>query len=86
MASAGTHYMQKSRKQRVIVCEELNFVWDAPELKEIAKYWELSGDIRLIAKHFDRDPDEVLIALIHLARKDKITRREGGLLLEHRFK
>ncbi|MEH7392430.1 hypothetical protein [Bacillus sp. JJ1474] len=85
MASAlsGNHYMQKSRKKRVIVCEELNFVWDAPELKEIARLWEQSADVRLIANRFDRDPDEVLFALIHLARRDKITGREGSLLLEY---
>lgn len=82
-ALSGNHYMQKSRKKRVIVCEELNFVWDAPELKEMAGLWEKNADVWLIAKHFDRDPDEVLFALIHLARNDKITRRSGGLLLEH---
>jgi hypothetical protein len=81
-ASSGDHYMQASRKKRVIVCEEMNFVWDEPELKEIIEMWSEGADVRVIAKRFERDPDEVLFALIHLARKKKITRRKGGLLLE----
>ncbi|MFE8697948.1 hypothetical protein ACFYKT_16525 [Cytobacillus sp. FJAT-53684] len=81
-AASGDHYMKISRKKRVIVCEEMNFVWDEPELIYITEMWSEGADVRLIANRFDRDPDEVLFALIHLARQDKITRRKGGLFIE----
>ncbi|TCJ01345.1 hypothetical protein [Cytobacillus praedii] len=82
MAFHKQSILRNPRKNRVVVLEDLNFFWDEPELKELPECWELGGDVRLVALHFDRDPDEVLMALIHLARKDKITRRKGGLLLE----
>lgn len=72
--------LRESRKKRVIVCEDLNFIWDEPELREIAKMWSNGEDVRKISEHFERDADEVLFALIHLARKDRIQRRKGGLL------
>jgi len=69
----------KARKKRVCACEELNFWWDEPELDEMAKMWESGSSVLTIAKHFKRrDPDEVFIALFHLARKDKITDRFTG--------
>ncbi|MED3549984.1 hypothetical protein [Cytobacillus praedii] len=74
--------LREPRKKRIIVCEDLNFFWDEPELKEVTKMWELGEDVRMIGRSFDRDPDEILFALIHLARRDRIQRREGGLLLE----
>jgi hypothetical protein len=71
-----------ARKNRIIVCEELNFVWDEPELKQLAMMWKRGDCLELMGKYFDRDPDEVLIALVHLARNDKIHRRKGGLYSE----
>lgn len=73
--------LKNPRKKRVIVCEDLNFFWDEPELKEVIKMWEHGADVRMIGRHFDRDPDEILFALIHLARRGRIVRRKGGLLL-----
>jgi hypothetical protein len=67
---------RKARKNRVIVLEEMNFVWDEPELEEMAQMWESGSSVFQIAKHFNgRDPDEVFLALFHLARQEKITDR-----------
>jgi hypothetical protein len=41
--------------------------------------WTRGTSVDIIARHFERDPDEVLIALIHLAREDKIKARKSGL-------
>jgi dimeric dUTPase (all-alpha-NTP-PPase superfamily) len=69
-----------ARKKRVIVLEEMNFVWDEPELEEMAQMWESGSSVFQIAKHFKReDPDEVILAVMHLARKEKIAARESGL-------
>lgn len=64
---------------RVIVCEDLNFFWDEPELKTLVRMWDVGVSVAEIAQHFKRDPDEVRIALIHLAREKKIGSRKGGL-------
>lgn len=69
-----------ARQNRVIVCEDMNFFWDEPELKDLKKMWDLTLSMEYMAEYFDRDPDEVLFALVHLARLDKIDRRKGGLL------
>jgi predicted regulator of amino acid metabolism with ACT domain len=71
---------RKARLNRIIVCENMNFIWDDPELKEIAEMWKLNLSIEYMANHFERDPDEVIIAIIHLAREDKIIRRKEGLI------
>ncbi|MDD9312674.1 hypothetical protein PUS82_15470 [Cytobacillus firmus] len=75
------HKLRDSRKKRVIVLEELNFLWDAPELAEVTDMWMQGEGIQDIAKYFDRDPDEIILALMHLARSDRISQRKGGLLL-----
>ncbi|MBM4762735.1 hypothetical protein [Bacillus sp. B15-48] len=71
-----------ARKNRVIVLEDMDFLWDEPELNELADLWERGISIKQMAYRFDReDPDEVILALLHLAREDRIRRRKGGLLL-----
>lgn len=67
------------RKNRVIVLEDLNFVWDGSELYALRKLWNKGRSIEHISDHFHRDPDEILLALIHLAREDRIEARKGGL-------
>jgi hypothetical protein len=68
-----------ARKNRIIVLEEMNFVWDKHQLNELSEMWADGESIEGIAEHFDRDPDEILLALIHIAREDKITARRTGL-------
>lgn len=69
----------EARHNRILVLEELDFVWDEPELKRIIRMWECEMSVQHIAERFNRDADEILLALIHLARKEKINRRIGGL-------
>jgi hypothetical protein len=70
---------RSARKNRVVVCEDMDFVWDQPELRELTTMWTRGTSVEIIARRFERDPDEVLIALIHLARADKIKARKSGL-------
>jgi len=72
--------LRDARINRVCVCEDLDFYWDSPELKSLKKMWKKGISVIEIANLFERDPDEVLLALIHLAREEKIGQREGGLL------
>ena len=71
----------KQRQKRIIVLEDLDFLWDELELEEVARQWKVGKDVRLIATSFNRDPDEVLLALIHLAKEDMVFKRNGGLTL-----
>ncbi len=64
---------------RIIVLEDLNFFWNEEELEDLSFKWAEGISINEIGVYFDRDPDEVLVAIIHLAREDKITARKGGL-------
>jgi hypothetical protein len=61
-----------ARKKRVVVCEDCDFVWDEPELEEIVQMCKQGVSIWIISKHFDRDPDEVLFAIVHLGRAERI--------------
>ncbi|WP_433956962.1 helix-turn-helix domain-containing protein [Cytobacillus horneckiae] len=70
----------KPRKNRIVVLEDLNFVWDEPELMELAELWEEEYSVMYISAQLSRDPDEVIIGIIHLAREDLISQRRGGLL------
>ncbi|PKG28789.1 hypothetical protein [Cytobacillus horneckiae] len=70
----------KPRKNRIVVLEDLNFVWDEPELMELAELWEQEYSVMYISDQLGRDTDEVIIGLIHLAREDMISQRRGGLL------
>lgn len=73
---------REPRKKRVIVLEDLDFLWDESELLEMAQIWKMGFSIHYIAEYYDRDPDEVLLALIHLGRNEMISSRKGGLFGE----
>lgn len=72
-------FLREPRQNRVIVCEELDFTWERKELNKLARMWKKGQSILEMAVEVERDPDEVLIALIHLAKKNKVEKREGGL-------
>lgn len=64
-----------ARRNRVIVLEDMNFIWDEDELIKIAK-WDAAGyDLFQIGEFINRDPDEVWAAWMHLAREGKLMKR-----------
>jgi hypothetical protein len=73
--------LRAPRKNRIVVLEDLNFIWDEEELFDIACMWNEELSVMYIADYFERDPDEIILALIHLAREERITQRAGGMLL-----
>lgn len=73
--------LREPRLNRICCCEDLDFYWDESELKELNKLWNIGMSILEMSEHFERDTDEVIVALIHLARTDKIKQRKGGLLV-----
>ncbi|GKU81227.1 helix-turn-helix domain containing protein [Niallia sp. NCCP-28] len=64
-----------SRRNIVIVLEEVNFIWDRSELKEIVQMWKKGISLWEMGEYFGRDPDEVMLACIHLAKEKRIQYR-----------
>jgi hypothetical protein len=74
------HLYRAPRRNRVIILEDADFIWDEDELEEMITLWNKGVSAKRMGAIFKRDPDDVLLALIHLAKQDLITRRENGLL------
>lgn len=78
-----------ARRNRVIVLEDMNFVWDENELIKIAK-WDASGyDLFQIGEFLKRDPDEVWAAWMDLARQGKLLKKvnkEEIKMQQHKMK
>lgn len=69
-----------TRRNRVCVLEDLDFYWDEKELKTIKRMWLQELSVYYMALILDRDPDEILLAVIHLAREERIEKRKSGIL------
>lgn len=66
---------EHSRRNIVVVLEDMNFIWDEDQLQLIAK-WSAGGyDLFEIGEFLKRDPDEVWAAWMHLARKNKLLKK-----------
>lgn len=63
----------------IVICEQLDFLWDWSELRELSQIWERGLSVKYAAKYFEREIGDILLAVMHLARIDKIERRRGGL-------
>lgn len=65
----------KKRQKIYLALEELNFVWCEAEVSQVIDLWEQGLNIWDISKAMKRDPDEVTILIMDLARKERITPR-----------
>jgi hypothetical protein len=75
---------REPRLNRVIVLENLDYVWPKEELKQLRRMRAKGFEIKEMVYEFDRDPDEVLLALIHLATTDEEKYRQHNIIiLEH---
>jgi hypothetical protein len=70
----------KSRPQKplYIALETLDFTWDHAEVAKAKELYNQGIHYADIAAYFRRDGDEVIVLLMDLLRKGKISRREGG--------
>lgn len=64
-------FLRKPRLNRVIVLDSLNYYWPRKHLRWLRELKSKGYSVPEITKYFCRDPDEVLLALIHLASNDK---------------
>lgn len=62
-----------------IVLENCNFFWRRSHLRELREMWDKNYSIQYMANYFDRDPDEILLALLHLSKENRVSKRKFGL-------
>jgi len=65
----------KKRRKIYLALEDLNFVWCEVEVSRVIQLWEDGLNIWDIAAEMERDPDEVTILIMDLARKERIIPR-----------
>ncbi len=76
------HYRKKTDKKRsdrkITILENSDFEFWESELNIIAEMFTSYEDIEHIAAEINRvDPDEVVMAVIHLAKENKLNKRKG---------
>ncbi|NGP46003.1 hypothetical protein G4V62_13980 [Bacillaceae bacterium SIJ1] len=57
----------------------MDFIWDDADLSDFAELWRGGMSLVGIAGHFRRDIDECALAVMHLARENRIKRRRNGI-------
>jgi len=76
------HYRKKTGKKRsdvkITILEDSDFEFWESELDIIAEMFTSYEDIEFIAEKIKRaDPDEVMLAVVHLAKEKKLKNRKG---------
>ncbi|MCS1351176.1 helix-turn-helix domain-containing protein [Mechercharimyces sp. CAU 1602] len=66
------------RRLLYVALEDLDFVWDEAEVPQVVEMWRDGQSLHDIAKTLDRDPDEVTLLVMDLARQGRISRRKRG--------
>lgn len=73
-------YKLRPQEELIVALDDLDFSWFPVEVNKVKKLWSLGWHIADIAKHMKRDPDEVAVLIMHLARQGRIRRRRMGVL------
>lgn len=78
-ASRGDRLKLRPKEELYIACEDLDLSFFKREVMETIRMWHEGWHIADIAATLKRDPDEVAILLIDLARQERIGPRRGGV-------
>lgn len=78
-----THYRKDNGKERsdrkITILEDSDFEFWESDLNIIAEMYNSYQDIGAIAKKIKRmDPDEVMFAVVHLAKERKLKKGKGN--------
>ena len=68
------------RQNIYLALEELDFTFDEADLPEIKRMWEEGLSVWDMARKYERDPDEMTVLIMSLAREGKIEPRPGGAM------
>lgn len=80
MAKHYDRYKLRPQEELIVALDDLDFSWFPVEVNKVKKLWSFGWHIADIAKHMKRDPDEVAVLIMHLARQGRIRRRRMGVL------
>ncbi|MFQ6341046.1 helix-turn-helix domain-containing protein [Bacillus sp. AF62] len=72
-------YMKNERRNLYIALEELDMLWDEDEVVQVKEAWNNNESVFAIGEKMQRDPDEVALLIMDLARKGAIGKRVLGL-------
>ncbi|MDA2637952.1 helix-turn-helix domain-containing protein [Bacillus cereus] len=72
-------YMKNERRNLYIALEELDMLWDEDEVAQVKEAWNNNESVFAIGEKMQRDPDEVALLIMDLARKGVIGKRALGL-------
>lgn len=79
MAGPDKTHCQNQRSKIYIALEDLDFVWDEKDVKEVDEMWESGIPLNIIAQNFGRDINEVAILIIDRRRNGFIELRDTGI-------
>ncbi|MBG9938524.1 MULTISPECIES: helix-turn-helix domain containing protein [Bacillus] len=79
MAAQNRKYMKSERRKLYIALEELDMFWDEDDVWRVQEAWNNNESVFAIGQRIERDPDEVALLLMDLARKGRIEKRVIGL-------
>jgi len=75
----GTKY--RPRVKLYIALEDADFSWYPQDVEKVRRLWAEGKSVYQISKAFDnRDPDEVTLLIMDLARRQRISKRPGGAI------
>lgn len=79
MLAQQRKYMKNERRNLYIALEELDMLWDEDEVVQVKEAWNNNESVFAIGEKMQRDPDEVALLIMDLARKGAIGKRTLGL-------
>ena len=68
----------RPRVKLYIALQDLDFSWYPWEVEKVRELWEQGKSVKKIGEIMERDPDEVTLLIMSLARERKISPRPGG--------
>lgn len=71
--------MKNSRRNLYVALEELDMLWDEDDILLVREAWKNNESVFTIGEKLQRDPDEVALLIMDLARKNVIRKRPIGL-------
>lgn len=79
MALQQRKYLKNERRNLYIALEELDMLWDEEDVLRVKNAWKNNESVFAIGEKLQRDPDEVAVLIMDLARKGTIEKRALGL-------
>ncbi|OUB99483.1 helix-turn-helix domain containing protein [Bacillus thuringiensis serovar medellin] len=79
MALQQRKYLKNKRRNLYIALEELDMLWDEDDVLRVKNAWKNNESVFAIGEKLQRDPDEVALLIMDLARKGAIEKRALGL-------